>query len=80
MAKLLKVPIEQYNNVIQLLGLDSYGELLRSLDRRGQRQLSSAIIQNIIDHNTHIGDEENVDKVTGWTKPRKLSLNRNLKL
>lgn len=62
MAKLLRVPIEQYNDVIELLQHESYGGALRLLDRRGQRQIAAALLQNIIEQETRIETEECVEK------------------
>uniref|UniRef100_A0A183BVW0 Vacuolar protein sorting-associated protein 35 n=1 Tax=Globodera pallida TaxID=36090 RepID=A0A183BVW0_GLOPA len=61
-AKLLRLPIEQYNNVVTLLQLDSFGEVILILDRRGQRQIASLLIQNAIENETRIATEEDVEK------------------
>jgi vacuolar protein sorting-associated protein 35 len=61
--KLLKVPIEHYNNLIGLLKLDSYSQAIRLLDRHGQRQVASALIQNAIEVDTQIESEEQLEKV-----------------
>uniref|UniRef100_A0A914H1W4 Vacuolar protein sorting-associated protein 35 n=1 Tax=Globodera rostochiensis TaxID=31243 RepID=A0A914H1W4_GLORO len=61
-AKLLRLPIEQYNNVVTLLQLDSFGEVILVLDRRGQRQIASLLIQNAIENETRIATEEGVEK------------------
>lgn len=72
--KLLKVPIEHYNNVIQSLSLSAFGRVIRVLDRRGQRQIASMLIQNLIDNETRIVDEESVDKVGIYAFLRDLML------
>ncbi|KAL3108030.1 hypothetical protein niasHT_018192 [Heterodera trifolii] len=61
-AKLLRLPIEQYNNVVTLLQLRSFGEVIQLLDRRGQRQIAAFLIQNAIENETRIGTEEDVEK------------------
>ena len=63
MTKLLKVPIEHYNNLVELLRLDSYGQVLLSLDGRGQRHIAATLVQKALDADTSIENEEHLDKV-----------------
>lgn len=45
LAKLLRIPVDHYNNVLTLLQLTSYGELIRALDYRGRAQACAYVAQ-----------------------------------
>uniref|UniRef100_A0A915N3F9 Vacuolar protein sorting-associated protein 35 n=1 Tax=Meloidogyne javanica TaxID=6303 RepID=A0A915N3F9_MELJA len=63
LTKLLKLPIENYNNIIELLALESYSNILQLLDICGQRKIAAFIIENALENNTLIECEEHLDKL-----------------
>ena len=63
LTKLLKLPIENYNNIIELLALESYSNVLQLLDPSGHRKISAAIIDNVLENETLIDCEDHLDKV-----------------
>nr|CAD2166646.1 unnamed protein product [Meloidogyne enterolobii] len=63
LTKLLKLPIENYNNIIELLALESYSNILQLLDIYGQRKIAAFIIENALENNTLIECEDHLDKL-----------------
>uniref|UniRef100_A0A915CXI2 Vacuolar protein sorting-associated protein 35 n=1 Tax=Ditylenchus dipsaci TaxID=166011 RepID=A0A915CXI2_9BILA len=63
LVKLLKIPMEHYKNVITLLRLDSFGEVLAAFDHKGRNHIAAALINNMITHETVVEQEENIDKI-----------------
>jgi vacuolar protein sorting-associated protein 35 len=66
LIKLLKSPIETYNNINELLAISSYINVLQLLDSVGQRKISSIIIENALENETLIDCEDNLDKVFNY--------------
>lgn len=60
------MPIEIYNNIIELLALDSYSSVLQLLDPSGHRKIAAAIVENALENETLIESEEHLDKVFGF--------------
>uniref|UniRef100_A0A1I8AX68 Vacuolar protein sorting-associated protein 35 n=1 Tax=Meloidogyne hapla TaxID=6305 RepID=A0A1I8AX68_MELHA len=63
LTKLLKLPVENYNNIIELLALESYSNILKLLDLSGQRKIAAFIVENALENNTLIECEEHLDKL-----------------
>ena len=63
LMKLLKTPVDAYNNVIKLLALGEYGSVLEALDYRGRTQICCYLINNMLDNDTQVQEEEYVEKV-----------------
>lgn len=66
LTKLLKLPVENYNNIIELLALESYSTILQLLDIYGQRKIAAFIIENALENNTLIECEDHLDKVLSF--------------
>ncbi len=58
--KLLRIPVDHYNNVLRLLELKHYTTVLSSLDYRGRTQACSYVITNALEHNTAIMSQQAV--------------------
>uniref|UniRef100_A0A914DM28 Vacuolar protein sorting-associated protein 35 n=1 Tax=Acrobeloides nanus TaxID=290746 RepID=A0A914DM28_9BILA len=63
LLKLLRIPVDHYNDVIKLLELSEYAPVLSALGYRGRTQAASYIVQNMLDNDTAITDENHVEKV-----------------
>lgn len=59
----MKIPIEHYKNIILLLQLDKYAEVLFYLNLKGQKHVSSILINNMIDNETEISEIDYIDQV-----------------
>ena len=65
LLKLLKIPIDNYNNIITLLKLDNYGNLLDFLDYDGRKGMAIYLINNALDNETQIDTHEQTDFMLG---------------
>jgi len=63
LEKLLKIPIDSYNDVLLLLNLDHFIPLLNCFDYSGRREMSSYIVTNVIENYTCIPTSERVDTI-----------------
>ncbi|KAI1700562.1 vacuolar protein sorting-associated protein 35 domain-containing protein [Ditylenchus destructor] len=63
LVKLLKIPLDHYKNVINLLRLENYGDVLAAFDYKGRTHVASAIINSMIEHETVVEEEEHVEKI-----------------
>jgi len=63
LEKLVKIPIDSYNDVLIVLGLDHFIPLLNCFDYSGRREMSSYLVNNVIDNSTCIPTSERVDTI-----------------
>lgn len=68
LVKLLKIPLDHYKSVILLLKLDSYDDVLSLFDYKGRTHMGSLLIANMIENETLIENEEQVEKVCANSK------------
>lgn len=61
LLKLLKIPIDQYNNLLTVLKLQHYTALMQHLDYYGRKNLSIYILNNALDNETIIPSETQVE-------------------
>jgi hypothetical protein len=64
LIKLLKLPVESYASCLAIFELESYSDVLNLLNYRGKTQVCSFIIQRIIETNSYITSEEDVEKAS----------------
>uniref|UniRef100_A0A0M3JMX3 ATPase n=1 Tax=Anisakis simplex TaxID=6269 RepID=A0A0M3JMX3_ANISI len=50
LLKFLRIPVDQYNDLLRLLQLSSYANVISLLDYRGKTQAASYILQNMIEN------------------------------
>lgn len=48
--KILRIPVDQYNNIDKLLQLEHYGDVLGLLDYRGRTQAAAYVLQKMVDN------------------------------
>lgn len=48
--KFLRIPVDQYSDVVQLLQLEHYGEVVGLLDYRGRTQAVAYVLQNMVEN------------------------------
>lgn len=47
--KILRIPVDQYNNTDKLLQLEHYGDVLGLMDYRGRTQAAAYVLQKMVD-------------------------------
>lgn len=68
LQKLLKIPIDNYNNLLTVLKLQHYAELMQHLDYYGRKMLSIYILNNALDSETLITTQEQVEQALNLVK------------
>ena len=63
LEKLLKIPIDSYNDVMIVLSLEHFIPLLNCYDYSGRREMSAYLINNVIDNSTLIPTPEKVETI-----------------
>lgn len=48
--KLLRIPVDQYNNVDKLLQLEHYADVLELMDYRGRTQAAAYVLRKMVDN------------------------------
>jgi len=65
LMKLLKIPVDNYNDVVTLLKLENYGNLLDFMDFEGRKGIAMYLINNALENETLIGTHEQTDFMLG---------------
>jgi len=65
----MKIPVDSYHNVLTLLKLDHFGPLFEYLDYHARKSMSIYIVNNILDNETTIPTQEQVDGVLSLVSP-----------
>ena len=63
LEKLLKIPIDSYNDIMVVLGLQHYIPLLNTYDFSGRKEMSKYLINNVIDNSTLIPTPEKAETI-----------------
>jgi len=69
LSRLMKIPVDSYHNVLTLLKLDHFGPLFEYLDYHARKSMSIYIVNNILDNETTIPTQEQVDGVLSLVSP-----------
>lgn len=69
LLKLLKIPVDNYDNVLTLLKLENYGNLLDFMDYEGRKTMAVYLINNALENETLIGTSEQIDFMLGLINP-----------
>lgn len=62
LSKLLKIPVDNYNNILTVLKLHHYAALMQHLDYNGRKALSIYILNNALDNETIIPTQEQTEQ------------------
>ncbi|XP_023014073.1 vacuolar protein sorting 35 [Leptinotarsa decemlineata] len=62
LQKLLKIPLDNYNNLLMILKLQHYAGLMQHLDYYGQKSLSIYILNNALENETIIPSAEEAEQ------------------
>ncbi|GFG38277.1 hypothetical protein Cfor_01909 [Coptotermes formosanus] len=63
LTKLMKIPVDNYNNLLTVLQLQHYGPLLDAFDYHGRKNLAAYIVTNALDNETLVPTQEQVDTI-----------------
>ena len=61
LTKLLNIPIDEYKNVLRLSELPEYIKVMSYFDYRGQCNIASYMVQNMLEEETILRHQEDVD-------------------
>lgn len=62
LQKLLKIPLDHYNSILEVLKLKHYAALMQHLDYVGRKALSIYILNNALENETIIPDQESAEQ------------------
>lgn len=65
----MKIPLDNYKNILVVLKLEFYTPLLEYFDYEGRKMLAIYIITNILDNETMIPTQEHVEAVLQMVSP-----------
>ncbi|XP_041375547.1 vacuolar protein sorting-associated protein 35-like isoform X2 [Gigantopelta aegis] len=63
LMRLMKIPVDTYNNLLTVLELQHYGPMFEYFDYKGRKMMSCYIINNALDNEINIPVQENVDAI-----------------
>jgi len=63
LEKLLKIPVDSYNNVMVVLSLEHFIPLLNCYDYSGRKEMSAYLVNNVIDNDTLIPSPDKVETI-----------------
>ncbi|XP_012935146.1 vacuolar protein sorting-associated protein 35 [Aplysia californica] len=63
LMRLMKIPVDTYNNILTVLQLQHYGPLFEYFDYKGRQLMSCHIINNALESETPIPAQENVESI-----------------
>ncbi|CAL1677138.1 unnamed protein product [Lasius platythorax] len=69
LVRLMKIPVDNYKNILTVLKLEHYAPLLDYFDYEGRKSLAIYIITNILENETLIPMQEQVDAVLSMVSP-----------
>ena len=60
LMRLMKIPVDNYNNILTVLELEHFGPLFEYFDYQSRKVMSSYIITNALENETNIPTQEQV--------------------
>ena len=60
LTRLMKIPVDCYNNILTLLKLDHFGPLFEYFDYDARKNMSLYILNNALENETTLYSQENV--------------------
>ncbi|OQV15068.1 Vacuolar protein sorting-associated protein 35 [Hypsibius exemplaris] len=69
LAKLLKIPLDHYQDILTVLQLPNYGKILAYLNFKPRKEISLYVAHNIVDHCTIISQQEQVEALLVMLTP-----------
>lgn len=69
LIRLMKIPVDIYNNVLTLLKLEHFGPLFEYFDFQARKTMSIYIVNNALENETIVNTPEQVDAVLALVSP-----------
>lgn len=69
LSRLMKIPVDNYKNILTVLKLEHYTPLLEYFDYEGRKLLAVYIVTSILDNEILIPGQEQVDAVLSMAAP-----------
>uniref|UniRef100_A0A8V5GZM7 Vacuolar protein sorting-associated protein 35 n=1 Tax=Melopsittacus undulatus TaxID=13146 RepID=A0A8V5GZM7_MELUD len=63
LTRLLKIPVNTYNNILTVLKLKHFHPLFEYFDYESRKSMSCYVLSNVLDYNTQIVSQEQVDAI-----------------
>lgn len=63
LMRLMKIPVDNYNNILDVLELQHFGPLFEYFDYQSRKVMSCYLITNALDNETAIPSQEQVSTV-----------------
>ncbi|KAL7978919.1 hypothetical protein Chor_013408 [Crotalus horridus] len=63
LMRLLKIPVDTYNNVLTVLKLKHFHPLFEYFDYESRKSMSCYVLSNVLDYNTEIISQDQVDAI-----------------
>lgn len=60
LTRLLKIPVDTYNNILTVLKLKHFHPLFEYFDYESRKSMSCYVLSNVLDYNTEIVSQEQV--------------------
>eukprot|EP00299_Pterocystis_sp_00344_P019154 c952_g1_i1.p1 GENE.c952_g1_i1~~c952_g1_i1.p1 ORF type:complete len:798 (-),score=170.57 c952_g1_i1:105-2498(-) len=68
-VKLLLLPLDAYKNILVVLDLTNFADLMSFLDRPTRKTVALSIVKNMIENNTQVSDVDKVEKLYNFIMP-----------
>jgi vacuolar protein sorting-associated protein 35 len=68
-VKLLLLPLDAYKNVLVVLDLANFADLMAFLERPTRKTVALSIVKNMIENNTRVQDVDKVEKLYNFIMP-----------
>merc|ERR1719391_1496760 len=69
LEKLLKIPVDSYNDILTVLSLEHFIPLLNCYDYSGRKEMSAYLVNNVINNSTLIPSPEKVETILTMVAP-----------
>lgn len=65
LTRLLKIPVDTYNNILTVLKLKHFHPLFEYFDYESRKSMSCYVLSNVLDYNTEIVSQDQV-RIQTW--------------
>lgn len=69
LARLMKIPVDHYENLLTVLRLQHYAALMEHLDYQGRKSLAIYLLSNALDNDTILADQQQAEQALGLAAP-----------
>lgn len=69
LARLMKIPVDHYDNLLTVLRLQHYAALMEHLDYQGRKALAVYLLSNALDNDTVLDEQAQAEQALGLAAP-----------